>query len=79
MPGEPQEGNVGLPALPTASPPEPGIVARIVAGPVVATVAAAVTTKLFGPKAGFLGSLLATAAHEIADAPLARLLSELGL
>jgi hypothetical protein len=79
MPGKPQEGNVGLPALPTEWPPEPGIVARIVAGAVVATVAAAVTTKLFGRKAGLLGFLLATAAHEIADAPLARVLSELGL
>jgi hypothetical protein len=35
--------------------------------------------KLFGPKAGFLGFVLASGAHELVDAPLARKLSDLGL
>jgi hypothetical protein len=79
MSGEREGGNVGLPALPTEWPPEPDIVARIVAAAVVATVAAAVTTRLFGRKVGFVGSLVAAAAHELADAPLAWVLSDLGL
>jgi hypothetical protein len=40
---------------------------------------AVIVGKLFGPKAGFLGFLVASSVHELADAPLARRLSDLGL
>ena len=58
---------------------DPSRLARILATTIVGMLTAAVVTKLFGKKAGFLALMVSAAGHELFDAPLARRLSDLGL
>ena len=57
----------------------PDAIARILATAVVGTIIGAAATKVFGKKAGFAAFILAAAAHEMFDAPLAQRLTRLGL
>jgi hypothetical protein len=63
----------------TSRTERPDWIARALASAIVGSVVAIILGKLFGAKAGFLGFLVASSAHELADAPLARRLSDLGL
>ena len=75
--GEQAESVVPAASQPIAQRPDP--VARILAAAIIGTVAGAITAKLFGPKAGFVGLVAAASAHEMFDAPLARHLAALGV
>jgi hypothetical protein len=54
----------------------PNKLAQILAAAIVSTVVAAVMAKILGRKAGFVAFFLTATAHEVLDAPLARLLGE---
>jgi hypothetical protein len=60
-------------------PMRPNKLARILAAALVSTLTAAVITKLFGRKAGFVSLFVSASAHEVFDAPLARFFGDLGL
>ena len=57
----------------------PNKLARVLAATIVSTVVAAVVTKLLGRKVGLVAMFVTASAHEVLDAPLARLLGDLGL
>jgi hypothetical protein len=57
----------------------PDLIARVLATTIVATLAGALATKLFGRKAGLAALLITATAHELLDAPLARRLGAFGL
>ena len=60
-----------------AEPPmRPNKLARILASAIVSSVSAAVVTKLLGRKAGFVALLLTASAHEVLEAPLARVVGQ---
>jgi hypothetical protein len=56
--------------------PRPNKLARILAAAIVSFVTGAIVTRLLGRKAGFVAMLAGASAHELFDAPLARLLGE---
>ena len=66
---------IGEPVV--AEPPmRPNKLARILASAIVSSVSAAVVTKLLGRKAGFVALLLTASAHEVLEAPLARVVGQ---
>jgi hypothetical protein len=61
----------------TAEPPmRPNKLARILAAVIVSSVTAAIMTRLLGRKAGFVAIVVSASAHEVLEAPLARVLGE---
>jgi hypothetical protein len=60
-------------------PKHPDLLARVVATALISTVTGTIIGKLLGRNAGFAAFVLAAAAHEALDAPLARTLSDLGV
>ena len=66
---------VGEPVV--ADPPmRPNKLARIIASAIVSSVTAAIITKVLGRKAGFVALLLTASAHEVLEAPLARVVGK---
>ena len=66
---------VGEPVV-VEPPMRPNKLARIIASAIVSSVSAAIVTKLLGRKAGFVALLLTASAHEVLEAPLARLVGK---
>jgi hypothetical protein len=66
-------------AWPDVARPKPGLLARVLATTIVSSAVGAVAVKLLGRKAGFVAFLLSASAHELLDAPLARLLRKVGV
>ena len=54
----------------------PNKLARILATVIVSSVTAAIVTRLLGRKAGFVALVVSASAHEVVEAPLARVLGE---
>jgi hypothetical protein len=57
----------------------PNKLARILAATIVSSLVALVVTKLLGRRAGVIAMLVTASAHEVLDAPLARLIGEFGM
>jgi hypothetical protein len=69
-------GSVDEPTAVTPPTLRPNKFARILAAAIVSSLMAAIVTKVFGRKAGFVALFVSAAAHEVIDAPLARFLGE---
>ena len=54
----------------------PNKLARILATVIVSSVTAAIVTRLLGRKAGFVALVVSASAHEVLEAPLARVIGE---
>ena len=78
MADESQQAADPMVTAPTvAEPPmRPNKLARILATVIVSSVTAAIMTRLLGRKAGFLALVVSASAHEVLEAPLARVLGE---
>ena len=60
-----------------AEPPmRPNKLARILATVIVSSVTAAIMTRLLGRKAGVVALVVSASAHEVVEAPLARVIGE---
>jgi hypothetical protein len=74
---QPQRLDVLAQESPARSGEKPGLLARVLATAIVSTAIGGLATKLLGKRAGFVAFLMGAAAHEVLDAPLARLLGDL--
>jgi hypothetical protein len=60
-----------------AAPPErPNKLARILATVIVSSITAAIVTRLLGRKAGLIALFVTASAHEVLEAPVARVLGK---
>lgn len=77
MAEESQHAEPIVTGLTVAEPPmRPNKLARILATVIVSSVTAAIMTRLFGRKAGFVALVVSASAHEVVEAPLARVIGE---